>query len=323
MVMNFRVCVVGGTGFVGFHLIHQLTAAGHAVMVLTRHRERHRDIMVLPRVDVVAADVHAPGVLNEHVAGCDAVINMAGILNPRKRRGETFDDVHVALPRNIVTACRDRGVKRLLHMSAVHADAAAGPSAYLRSKGAGEDVVHGAAEYGIDVTSFRPSVIFGPGDHFFSRFAGLLKRVPLMLPLACPETLYAPVFVEDVARAFTLALTNRATIGQRYDLCGPHRYTLRQLVDYTARVIGVRRIILGLGDGLSRLQARLLSVVPGKPLTYDNYLSMQSGGACDGEFPTVFGITPVAVEAVVPYYLLRHNERALRFQALRRAGRPD
>lgn len=322
MSKHYTICLLGGTGFVGFHLIHYLTAAGHAVKVLTRHRERHRRIMVLPRVDVVQADVHAAGVLDEQFAGCDAVINLAAILNQRKRRGETFADVHVTLARNIVAACRQNGVNRLLHMSALHADAA-GPSEYLRTKGEGEDIVHTAARDGIHVTSFRPSVIFGPADHFFNRFARLLKQVPVMLPLACPETAYAPVYVEDVAQVITRALAERAAFGQRYELCGPRRYTLRQLVEYTAQVIGRRRIILGLNDRLSRLQARLLGHVPGRPLTYDNYLSMQAGGVCEGEFPALFGITPTAVEAVVPYYLQQLNERAQRYQAYRRVGRHE
>jgi len=323
MTRNYQICLLGGTGFVGFHLIHHLTEAGHTVKVLARHRERHRNILVLPRLDVIEADVHAPGVLDEHFAGCDAVINLAGILNPRKRGGETFQDVHVALSRKIVAACKENGVKRLLHMSALHADAAAGPSEYLRTKGEGEDIAHDAAQYDIQVTSFRPSIIFGPGDHFFNRFARLLKRVPVVLPLACPETIYAPVFVEDVARVFTRALLNRGTFGQRYELCGPRRYTLRQLVEYTAQVIGRRKLIVGLGDRLSRLQAQLLAYMPGQPLTYDNYLSMQVGGACDGEFPALFELTPTAVEAVVPYYLRHHNERAQRYQAYRRVGRHE
>jgi nucleoside-diphosphate-sugar epimerase len=323
MTRTYKICLLGGTGFVGFHLIHYLAEAGHAVKVLARHRERHRNILVLPRVEVIEADVHAPGVLDEHFTGCDAVINLVGILNQRKRRGETFETVHVALPRHIVQACRHNGVSRLLHMSALHADAAAGPSEYLRTKGEGEDIAHGAAEYGIHVTSFRPSIIFGPGDHFFNRFARLLRRVPLMLPLACPETPYAPIFVEDVAQAFTRALLNRHAFGQRYELCGPRRYTLRQLVEYTAQVIGRRTLIVGLGDKLSRLQARLLTYAPGQPLTYDNYLSMRAGGTCGGMFPAVFELTPTAVEAVVPYFLRHLNERAQRYHAYRRAGRQE
>lgn len=323
MTKKYQICVLGGTGFVGFHVLHYLAAAGHHLKVLTRRRERHRDVLVLPTVDVIEADIHAPAALDEHFDGCDAVVNLVGILNEGRRPGTTFQAAHVDLPRHIVAACRARGVRRLLHMSALHADARHGASRYLRTKGEGEDVAHGAAQYDIRVTSFRPSVIFGPGDHFFNRFAALLQRIPLALPLAGPDTRYAPVFVEDVARVFCRSLDSRATYGRRYDLCGPRQYTLRQLVEYTARVTGRQRRVVGLGKTLSALQARVMSFVPGKPLTYDNYLSMQAGGVCRGVFPPVFEMTPTAVEAVVPYYLLGRNVRAQRYEAYRRAARHD
>ncbi len=321
MSKKYKICVLGGTGFVGYHLIHELVEQGHALRVLARRRERHRDLLVMPTVDVIEADIHDPAVLGEHLRGCDAAINLVGILNERRRAGETFQAAHVDLVAHLVEACRDNGVTRLLHMSALNADAGQAPSRYLRSKGQGEDLAHAAD--GLRVTSFRPSVIFGPGDHFFNRFAALLKLIPLALPLACPETRFAPVFVDDVVHAFSRALDNRATFGQRYELCGPHQYTLRQLVEYTARITGRRKRIVGLGDGLSRLQARLMGHMPGKPLTYDNYLSMQAGGTCQGEFPAVFGMTPTSLEAVVPYYLLHHNERAQRFGVYRRLRRSE
>lgn len=323
MTNKCTICVLGGTGFVGFHVIHQLAERGHSLRVLARRRERHRHLLVLPRVDVIEADIHDPRSLREQVTGCEAVINLVGILNERKRRNGTFQAVHVDLPLHVVEACRAGGVRRLLHMSALHADALQGPSDYLRSKGQGEDIAHGASHYDIDVTSFRPSVIFGPGDHFFNRFAALLKRIPLVLPLAAPDSRYAPVFVEDVARAFADALTHRATYGQRYELCGPRQYTLRQLVQYTAQILEERKWIVGLGDALSAWQARLMSYLPGKPLTYDNYLTMHAGGVCSGAFPDVFGVAPTSVEAVVPYYLLHQNERAQRFGVYRRLRRGE
>lgn len=323
MSKKYKICVLGGTGFVGYHLVHELAEQGHALRVLVRRRERHRDLLVMPMVDVIEADIHDPAVLGRHLAGCDAAVNLVGILNERKRPGETFQAAHVDLVQRLVEACRDKGVKRLLHMSALHADAGQGPSRYLRSKGQGEDAAHEGAGDGIEVTSFRPSVIFGPGDHFFNRFARLLKLVPLPLPLACPETRYAPVFVDDVVHAFCCALNERDTFGRRYELCGPHQYTLRQLVEYTARISGHHKAVIGLGDGLSRLQARLMGHMPGRPLTYDNYLTMQAGGTCEGEFPAMFGIRPASVEAVVPYYLLHQNQRAKRFGIYRRLRRTE
>lgn len=315
------LCVLGGTGFVGGYLLDYLTQAGYRLKVAARRPERHRHLQVLPTLDLVEADVLDPAALRALLPGCDAVINLVGILNEQRRA--SFQRVHVDLPRHIVAACAELGIGRYLHMSAVHADAAHGPSRYLRSKGEGEDAAHAGAAQGVQVTSFRPSVIFGPNDHFFARLATALRWSPLVLPLACPETPYAPVFVEDVARAMTAAVADSATFGQRYDLCGPRRYSLRQLVDYTALIVGRPRLIIPLSRGLSALQARLMGLLPGRPLTYDNFLTMQAGGACDQPFPAVFGLHPTAVEAVVPYFLLRRNERAYRFQAYRRASRRD
>lgn len=308
------ICILGGTGFVGSHLLARLTADRHRLRVVTRHRERHRRLWVLPSLEMVEADVFDPEALERAVDGADVVINLVGILNERGRSGKGFERAHVELPRRLLNVCRKRQVNRLLHMSALGADAAYGASHYQRTKGEGENIVHGAA--GIHVTSFRPSVIYGPNDAFFNRFARLLRLAPGIFPLACPEARFAPVHVADVVEAFTRAIDNPTTYGKRYDLCGPRVYTLRELVQYTADVLGLRRKIVGLGPLLSRLQAELMEYVPGKPFSRDNYLSMQHPNICDGPFPEVFGITPRRIESTVPIYLGRANGRN-RLDALR------
>jgi len=301
------LCILGGTGFVGHHLANELVEQGYKVRILTRRRERHRELLVLPQIEVIEANVNDTDVLRSHFSGCDAVINLVAVLN-ENHRGD-FKKVHVDLVKNIIQTCMTSGVHRLLHMSALNADAQQGKSQYQRSKGEGEDLVHSAASKGLQVTSFRPSVIFGPNDHFFTRFATLLKTLPVALPLACPDTRFAPVYVGDVIAAFITALKDKATIGQRYDLCGPHIYTLRQLLEYIAVILKINRRIIGLGDGLSRLQARIMQHLPGKPLTYDNYLSMQTDNICHQELPEFFNITPTSIEAVVPFYLKDNSER--------------
>lgn len=298
------LCILGGTGFVGHRLLNLLAAEGRQVKVLTRRRERHRDLWVLPTVDLVEADIHDPAALREAFRGCDAVVNLVGILNEKGRDGRGFRRAHVELPRKIVQACRETGVRRLLHMSALHADAARGPSHYLRTKGEGEDLVHAAAADGLQVTSFRPSVIFGPRDSFINRFAKLLRLAPYFFPLACPEAKFAPVYVGDVAQAFVNSLDHPASFGQRYDLCGPRVYTLREIVELTARYHGLRRKVIGLNDTLSRWQARLLEHLPGKPFSLDNYLSLQVDSVCrDHNALPQLGITPTSLEAVVPGYI--------------------
>ena len=312
------VCVLGGTGFVGQHLIAQLVEQGYRVRVATRRRERHRELLVLPQAEVVQTDIHDTTSLRQLLNGCQAVINLVAILNER-RRGD-FETVHVKLPRNVVHVCEELGITRLLHMSALNADAQQGKSRYLRSKGQGEALVHAADK--VQVTSFRPSIIFGPGDHFFRRFATLLRLSPGVLPLACPQARFAPVYVGDVVHAFNAALDNKAAYGQRYDLCGPGVYTMRELMNYTARVLGIKRELWGLSDGMSRLQARLMQLLPGKPFTMDNYRSLQVDAVCAGEFPALFNLKPAAVETVVPYYLGRRDQHAL-FDAIRVQARHD
>ncbi len=322
-----NVCVIGGSGFVGSHIVHQLHDAGYRVRVPTRHRERARDLLVLPSVDVVEANVHDPLQLGKLLAGMDAVINLAGILNERKtgrvdkpsaRRGD-FHETHVELPRKILHACAEHGIRRLLHMSALNADATA-RSGYLRSKGAGEAIVceaglpHSENErwyldgpkfvkgQGMATTVFRPSVIFGRGDSFLTMLSGLVHKFPV-LPLASAGARFQPIFVEDVAHAFVSALENPTAFGQAYDLCGPKVYTLRELVDYVAGLNGRYRSIFNLSDRLSYLNAFVLEHLPGKLMTRDNYYSMQVDSVCQCAFPAVFGFQPTAMEIIAPHYL--------------------
>jgi NADH dehydrogenase len=297
-----KICLLGGTGFVGKRLAARLSEAGHDIVILTRHRERERDLLVLPTVRLVQGDVFDPEFLRKQFEGRDTVINLVGILNEKGRDGRGFARVHTELPSMIAEACRQTGVTRLLHMSALHATSKA-PSHYLRTKALGEDAVHRAENPDFHVTSFRPSVIFGPGDGFLNRFAGLLRLTPGVFPLACPKARFQPVYVEDVVRAFVESLDNHKTFGQRYDLCGPKVYTLREIVEYVARLIGRRVCIIGLNDALSYLQAATLEFVPGKPFSLDNYRSLKVDSVCEQGFPAVFGITPASLEQIAPAYL--------------------
>ena len=297
-----RIAILGGSGFVGRHLVAALTRAGCATRVFTRRRSRSRSLLVIPTCEVVETDVHDASSLASNLAGCDAVVNLAGILNEHSGAGDRFQDVHAELPGKLADACRRAGVGRMLHMSALGV-AEDAPSAYLRSKFRGEQAAHAAEADGIAVTSFRPSVIFGPGDSFFNRFAELLALSPFVFPLACPQARFAPVYIEDVVRAFTTALGDDSTAGQRYELGGPRVYTLRELVACTAAITGRRRLIVGLGDGLSRVQGLVFERLPGKPFSTDNYLSTKVDSVCSpGDFEKL-GIVPRSVESVVPGYL--------------------
>ena len=299
-----RIAILGGSGFIGSHLVCALTRAGYRTRVFTRRRERNRHLLVIPDCELVELDVHSPDALSEGLSGCDAAINLVGVLNPR---GCSFHDAHVALPEKLVRACREQGVPRLLHMCALRANGA-GPSEYLATKAEGEACVLRGAGDTVRATSLRPSVVFGPGDSFFNRFATLLTVSPGVIPLACPDSKFAPVYVGDVVEAFVRCLEDETTAGRRFELAGPKIYTLRQLVEYTAEVSGLRRWVLGLNDGLSRLQAGVLGLLPSPPLSTDNYLSLQVDSVLRGENGLeALGITPTDVESVVPTYLGPRN----------------
>ncbi|MDA8129789.1 MAG: complex I NDUFA9 subunit family protein [Betaproteobacteria bacterium] len=330
-----RICILGGSGFVGTQLVSQLAARGLQVRVLSRRRETAKELILLPTVEVIEADVHDQQALIQHFRGMDAVINLVGILHedkvgrvdlPSARRGD-FQKVHVELPRKVLHACGETGVRRLLHMSALGANPNS-RSAYQRSKGIGEALVREAGRrhredenwylngpkfihgYGLYVTIFRPSVIFGRGDSFLSMFARLLKAFPV-LPLAAANSRFAPVYVEDVARAFADSLDNTDTYGQTYELCGPRTYSLGELVAYVGEVIGKKRSIIPLGEWMSYFQAWALEFKPGKKLmTRDNFYAMSTDNVCQGGWPSEFDFAPASLEAIAPEYLRADTPRA-------------
>lgn len=308
--MAYRsVLVLGGTGFIGSHLVARLAQAGCSVVVPTRRVARARHLEVLPTVEVVAADVHDVATLQRLLQGKDAVINLVGVLHGKtaKPYGPEFARAHVELPKKIVAACAASGVLRFLHMSALGADAN-GPSMYLRSKGDGEAAA--LSSPALATTVFRPSVVFGAEDHFLNMFATLQKFFPLM-PLGAADALFQPIWVEDVARAFANALDHPATFGQTYTLAGPTVYTLRELVQLAGRYCGRPRPIIGLPSALARWQAWLLEHAPGGPLmTRDNLDSMTVANIATGPIAPELGITPTALEVVAPHYLSGQHAHA-------------
>lgn len=319
--MDIRnVLLIGGSGFVGGAIANRLSEQGIRVTIPTRRRDNTKGLILLPTIEMVEADVNDPQALAALMAGQDAVINLVGILHDADSRlpyGKGFAAAHVNLPKKIVAAMQQAGIRRLLHMSALGA-AVYGTSEYQRSKGEGEAAVRAAGAAGtLDVTVFRPSVIFGPGDAFLNMFARFLRLLPVF-PLGGGNARFQPVHVGDVADAFVDALGKRATYGQCYDLCGPKVYTLRQLVEYTGEVCGHPRPVVNLPEGLAYLQAGLLWLLPKPPMSPDNLRSMEVDNVTDGshDYP---GWSPTPLEAVAPTYLadLKPKRRldAFRFRA--------
>ena len=291
-----RVVVLGGSGFVGRHLVARLAADGQGVVVPTRRRESAKHLILLPTVEVVEADIFDPKALARLLTGATAAVNLVGILNESGRN--TFTRSHVEMAKTLTAACVAGGVRRLMQMSGLHADPA-GPSRYLQTKGEAEAIVKASP---LAWTIFRPSVIFGPEDAFLNLFARVAKLLPVVA-LAAPDARFQPVYVGDVAHCIAHALGDEQTRGQSYDLCGPRIYTLRDRVRYAGELSGAVRPIIPLGPRLSRLQAALLEMLPGQLMSRDNLASMTKDSVCGCAFPPVFGISPSSLEAVAPEYL--------------------
>lgn len=296
-----HICMLGGTGFVGTRLAARLSDLGHRVTVLSRDRERHKQLRVVPSVEVENCDVYNAAELSEHFRGHEVVINLIGILNERGFGGAGFTRAHTELTRRALQAAKSAGVTRFLQMSSLRADPAA-PSYYLSSKGEAERLVR--TESGpLDWTIFKPSVMFGPGDSFLNRFAALLAAIPLVFPLAKPDARFQPVHVDDVVEAIVRCLHGGACSHQSYELGGPRTYRLREIVEFVAAVTHRRRLIVGLPDFLGYLQALVMNFVPGRPFSSDNYRSLTIDSIYTVDGFAQLGIRPDAMEGVARQYL--------------------
>jgi uncharacterized protein YbjT (DUF2867 family) len=293
-----KILVLGGTGFVGRHLCKELVRLQSRVTVPTRNVSKAQAVESLPLLELVQADVHDQATLARLVPGHDAVVNLVAILHGNSFE---FERTHVELVKKIARACEASGVPRLVHVSALGA-AKDGPSMYQRSKAAGEAVLQASQ---LDWTVLRPSVIFGEGDQFLNLFARLQKIFPVM-PLAGADALFQPVWVGDVVAAIVQCLEREDTGKGIYEVCGPDRFTLRELVKMAGRLSGHARPVIGLPPAVARLQATLMELAPGPTLmSRDNLDSMKVSNVASGNVPGLdaLGISPSALGAIAPTYL--------------------
>jgi NADH dehydrogenase len=314
--MKKSALVLGGAGFVGSHVCEKLVRQGWNVTLPTRRRSNAQHLQHLEAVNVLELNVHDEAALSQVAQGHDAVVNLVAILHGD---AAAFDRVHVVLPQKLARACQNASVRHVVHVSALGvSDTRPGdaPSEYLRSKGRGEAVLlRAAAESGLKLTILRPSVIFGAEDKFLNLFARLQKVFPVM-PLAGADARFQPVWVEDVAMAVVRSLEQgvaRTPTGdavQILEACGPHVFTLRELVQLSAQLSGVNhgrgRPVIGLPDWMGRMQAWLMEHAPGTPLmSRDNLDSMQVDNVATGQLPGLqaLGMTPSALKPIAEDYL--------------------
>ena len=335
-----NVFVLGGSGFVGAHVCEKLVRQGYTVTVPTRRRANAQGIQHLPQLTVLELDVHNEAALQRAVAGHDAVVNLVAILHGSQA---AFHKAHVELPQKLARASAIAGVKQVVHVSALGADAKppdAAPSMYLRSKGRGEAALMQAAKNdteggadggtGFALTVLRPSVIFGAEDKFLNLFAKLQKVFPVM-PLAGAHAKFQPVWVQDVAAAVVCSLQDRAAALQNprvVELCGPDVYTLKELVQMAGRFGGANcgrgRPVLPLPRWVGYLQALCMECLPGAPLmSRDNLDSMKVDNVHTPGMPGLqsFGLTPAALQPIAQQYLSAHLGNA-GLLALRKGARP-
>jgi uncharacterized protein YbjT (DUF2867 family) len=304
-MMIKNITVLGGAGFVGSALVTKLDQAGYTVKVLSRRRESSKHLILLPKVQVLECNIADNVALKQALIGSDAVINLVGILH--ESRKNTFENIHHQLPRRVAQVCEELGITRLIHMSALQASKTA-PSQYLRSKAAGENAVNEFSKK-LNITIFKPSVIFGRGDSFLSLFAMLIKFLPVIF-LAKPNSKFQPIWVEDVVQCFVNALEKTSTYGKSYELGGPNVYTLRELVQKVMDVLGKTRPIIGLNNTLSMAQASAMQLSPIPLMTRDNIRSMQVDNVCDDVIASELDVTPTSLDVVAPEYIIYSSPRA-------------
>ncbi|MDD2308896.1 MAG: complex I NDUFA9 subunit family protein [Desulfuromonadaceae bacterium] len=290
-----KIFIAGGTGFVGEHLIKELLSSGHSVRTLVHSRSTKRG-----EVEQVSGDITRLETFEQSLSGCDAVINLVGIIREFPARGVTFEKLHVQATSNLLAAAAGNGIKRYLQMSALGARPAA-VSAYHQTKWRAEGLVRGS---GLEWTIFRPSLIFGPHDAFINMLAAQLRLAPVMPVIGSGSYRLQPIHADDVARCFALALEMPGSIGQAYELCGVDRVSYEALLDMIAAALGRSRPFKPhLPLGMMKLIIPLMQKIPQFPITMDQLQMLLEENICGGEWQKTFGFEPRGLQAGIGEYL--------------------
>lgn len=306
--MSFRrVAVIGGSGFIGRYVVEDVAQSGAVVTVIGRHATEAmflRPMGGVGQVALVNASLAEEDVLKAALRDCEAVVNCAGILH--EGGGQTFDLLHHQGPARLARIAKAAGASHFVHISALGADANS-PSSYARSKAAGELAVR---EVFPAATILRPSVVFGPEDQFFNRFASMACTLPFLPLIGGGLTRFQPVFVNDVADAVEAALEQETARGRTFELCGPKVYSFKELMEMMLLEIRGKKTLVSLPFGLASLKATFLEWLPNPPLTRDQVKLLQRDNVLAPGALTLLdlGVTPTAVELVLPMYMDRFRK---------------
>jgi len=308
--MQNLVTVFGGSGFIGTQAVRQLAKAGWRIRVAVRNPNlayRMRMLGDVGQIDLVQANIRNRASVARALDGATAAVNLVGVLYETGRQG--FQAIHAMGARTVAEAARAQGVSRLVQMSALGADAGSAAK-YARTKAEGE--VAARAVYA-DAVVIRPSIVFGPDDHFFNRFAAMASFSPVLPLVGGGATRYQPVFVGDVGKAVALAATADAAAGMTYELGGPAVLTFRQLMETLLAETGQRRMLAPVPFPLARLLGAAGDLVAGvlpPPITADQVELLKTDNVVSGAYPGLpeLGVTPTTLEAVLPTYLYRYRK---------------
>jgi NADH dehydrogenase len=284
-IMGKRICIIGGTGFVGRIIARQAVDAGHEVTVTSRHPERARD-MLIKGIKVLKSDITTGKGLQNAMQNCDTVINLVGLLFPTNKN--SFEAAHNKGANHVIDACKKMGVPQLLHMSALLSDAAIVHTEYGKTKHQAEEYVR---QSGLNWTIFRPSIIVGSQDSFLMRFKQL-SSIGSILPVISGDTKFQPVWVEDVARAFVQSIGNPKVQQQIYTLAGNDVYTFKAMLDMWMQALGRKRTLLSVPSIGAKVLATVSKFLPVPIITADQLKLLQYDNVAQAEaFPKIFGET--------------------------------
>ena len=296
------VTVIGGTGFVGRAIIERLARAGAQIIILARNGERAKRLKPLGdvgQISVIAGNALDEETLRSAITPADYVINLVGILAPSG--GQTFEAVQAKLPEMIARIASETEVAQLAHLSAIGADTKS-PSIYARTKAEGERALLRQFK---DAVILRPSIIFGTGDGFFTRFGQMAMVAPALPLIGGGRNKMQPVYVGDVAEAVMVVLCTASIKGDVFELGGPASYSFAELMRFTLKAVGRKRALISIPFAVMALPAAFASLLPNPPLTsdqlkllkIDNIVSPRAKGFKQ------LGITPTSIDMVVPEYL--------------------